>query len=115
MGEPGSPACHVENRVGDPAANPYLYLASQIASGLDGVRRGLAPGAAVEEPYLATTKQRLPTSLMEAVAALRGDAFFREAFGEPFVDYFLRLKEFEIARFLAHVTDWEHREYFEMY
>ena len=32
IGEPGSPACHVENRVGDPAANPYLYLASQIAS-----------------------------------------------------------------------------------
>ena len=115
IGEPGSSACHVENRVGDPAANPYLYLASQVASGLDGVRRGLAPGEPVEEPYLAAAKQRLPTSLMEAVTALREDTFFRQAFGEPFVDYFLRLKEFEIARFLAHVTDWEHREYFEMY
>ena len=115
IGEPGSPACHVENRVGDPAANPYLYLASQVASGLDGVRRGLAPGEPVEEPYLASAKQRLPASLMEAVAALRDDVFFREAFGEPFVDYFVRLKEFEIGRFLAHVTDWEHREYFEMY
>jgi len=115
IGEPGSPACHVENRVGDPAANPYLYLASQVASGLDGVRRGLAPGEPVEEPYLAAAKQRLPTSLMEAVTALRQDTFFRQAFGEPFVDYFVRLKEFEIARFLAHVTDWEHREYFEMY
>ncbi len=115
IGEPGSAACHVENRVGDPAANPYLYLASQIASGLDGVRRGLDPGDPVEEPYLALTKTRLPASLMDAVAALRADDFFTEAFGAPFVDYFTRLKEFEIARFLQHVTDWEHREYFEMY
>ena len=52
---------------------------------------------------------------MDAVAALRADPFFTKAFGEPFVDYFTRLKEFEIARFLAHVTDWEHREYFEVY
>ena len=115
IGEPGSSACHVENRVGDPAANPYLYLASQVASGIDGIRRSLDPGAPVEEPYLAEAKERLPVSLMEAVAALRRDAFFVDAFGKPFVDYFARLKEFEISRFLAHVTDWEHREYFEMY
>ena len=52
---------------------------------------------------------------MDAVAALGSDAFFREAFGDTFVDYILRLKRFEIGRFLQHVTDWEHREYFEMY
>ena len=52
---------------------------------------------------------------MDAVAALKADAFFTEAFGAPFVDYFTRLKEFEIARFLQHVTDWEHREYFEVF
>lgn len=115
IGEPGSPACHVENRVGDPAANPYLLLASQIASGADGLRRKLDPGDPVEEPYLAQGKTPLPASLMDAVAALRADRFFTEAFGEPFVDYFARLKEFEIGRFLQHVTDWEHREYFEVY
>jgi glutamine synthetase len=37
---------------------------------------------------------------------------FRDAFGDAFVDYFLHLKEAEIARFLTDVTDWEHREYF---
>ena len=114
MGEPGSPSVHVENRIGDPAANPYLYLASQVASGLDGIRRELDPGKPAEEPYKADATL-LPVSLMDAVAALRGDTFFREAFGEVFVDYILRLKEYEIGRFLQHVTDWEHREYFEMY
>ncbi len=115
IGEPGSPSTHVENRVGDPAANPYLYLASQVAAGIDGVRRGLDPGDPVEEPYLAATATPLPKSLMEAAAALRADTFFAEAFGEGFVDYILRIKQHEIDRFLEHVTDWEHREYFEMY
>ena len=37
LGGPGDPATHLENRVGEPAANPYLYMASQIVSGLDGL------------------------------------------------------------------------------
>jgi len=114
IGTAGSPATHVENRVGDPAANPYLYLASQVASGLDGIRRELDPGPPAAEPYKADAS-RLPASLMEAVRELQADAFFRKAFGPTFVDYLVQLKEFEIARFLQHVTDWEHREYFEMY
>lgn len=114
IGQPGSSSCHVENRVGDPAANPYLYLASQVAAGLDGIRRDLDPGAPATEPYRADAVP-LPASLMDAVAALRRDDFFRRAFGDTFVDYILQVKEFEIARFLQHVTDWEHREYFEMY
>lgn len=30
-------ATRLENRIGEPAANPYLYLASQLAAGLEGV------------------------------------------------------------------------------
>jgi glutamine synthetase len=115
IGEPGSRSAHVENRIGDPAANPYLYLASQVAAGVDGLRRRLDPGPPSEEPYLTPAAVPLPKSLMEAVVALREDRFFVEAFGEPFVDYILRIKQHEIDRFLQHVTDWEHIEYFEMY
>jgi glutamine synthetase len=114
IGRPGEPNCHIENRVGDPAANPYLYLASQVASGIDGLRRRLDPGDPTEEPYT-SNQQHLPASLMEAVDALDRDDFFRHAFGPTFIDYILRLKRFEISRFLEHVTDWEQREYFEMY
>jgi glutamine synthetase len=114
IGEPGSSASHIENRVGDSAANPYLYIASQVASGLDGLRRGLEPPAPSLEPYAASATP-LPRSLMDAVTELRQDKFFREAFGDVFVDYLIRIKDFEIGRFLQHVTDWEHQEYFEMY
>ena len=31
------PATRIENRVGEPAANPYLYMASQLVSGIDGM------------------------------------------------------------------------------
>jgi len=114
IGEPGSNAAHIENRIGDGAANPYLYLASQVASGLDGLVRGLTPPPAVHEPYKSDAPP-LPRSLMEAVEALRADSFFAQAFGADFVDYIIKIKDFEINRFLQHVTDWEHREYFEMY
>src|SRR4029078_12257922 len=43
LGGPNDPATRLENRIGEPAANPYLYMASQILSGLDGVDRKLAP------------------------------------------------------------------------
>jgi glutamine synthetase len=49
--------------------------------------------------------------LIEAITALRDSACFRDAFGAEFIDYFVKLKDFEISRFLADVTDWEQREY----
>jgi glutamine synthetase len=110
----GDPATRIENRVGEPAANPYLYMASQVVAGLDGMARRLEPATPSDTPY-EDKAERLPQSLMEACAALRASKLFRAAFGDGFVDYILTLKEAEVGRFLAEVTDWEHREYFEMY
>ncbi len=110
----GDPATRIENRVGEPAANPYLYMASQIVAGLDGIARKLEPATPSDTPY-EDKAEKLPASLMEACAALRQSKLFRAAFGDGFVDYILTLKEAEISRFLSEVTDWEHREYFEMY
>ena len=39
LGAAGEDAVRLENRVGEPAANPYLYMASQIFTGLDGIAR----------------------------------------------------------------------------
>jgi glutamine synthetase len=111
---PGDSATRLENRVGEPAANPYLYLASQVASGLDGLTNDLTPPPATDDPY-ATDAEQLPTNLMDAVTALDASDTFRSAFGDRFVDYLLHIKRAEIARFLSTVTDWEHREYFELF
>ena len=114
LGGAGDPATRLENRVGEPAANPYLYIASQVLAGLDGMTRKLDPGPSADAPY-DTEATPLPKSLAEAVNVLRADGFFRERMGADVVDYMLTIKEAEIARFLSEVTDWEQREYFEMF
>lgn len=114
LGGPGDPATRIENRIGEPAANPYLYFASQIVCGMDGVRRKLDPGAPEQTPY-ESKATLLPRSLEEALAALKADAVLREGLGSAFVDYYCRIKEAEIARFNAEVSDWEQREYFDLF
>jgi glutamine synthetase len=114
VGGPGDPATRIENRAGEPVANPYLYFASQIHSGLDGLARKLVPPPADETPY-DSKAERLPGSLAEAIQALKQDEALRAGFGQPFIDYFARIKEAEIARFNLEVSDWEHREYFDLF
>ncbi len=114
LGGPGDPTTHLENRVGEPAANPYLYMASQLVCGLDGIDRRLSPGPSADKPYEAHAPA-LPRSLAEALAALADDAVLRRGLGEFFVDYYLKLKQAEIDRFQSEVTDWEQREYFSLF
>ena len=105
---------HVENRVGEPAANPYLAIAAQLLAGLDGVDRDLDPGPSADEPY-ATEATLLPTSLGEAVRALDEDRELRALMGPALVDHYVGLKRAEVARFEAAVTDWEQREYLHLF
>ena len=120
FGQPGDPSTHLENRVGEPAANPYLYMASQIYAGLDGIGERRDPGPSADTPY-ETKAPALPKNLGEAVGALRRSDVFRKGFGSAFVDYFAHMKEAEFARFTAEtggeadVTAWEQNEYFDLF
>ena len=135
QGSPGDASSHVEMRLGEPAANPYLYVAANIAAGLDGIRRALEPPPPVSADPYAADAPMLPASLAEAVAAVDADGFYREAFGDTLIDYLAMMKRAEIRRYeeaLASgpgagpgsgarsggpsgpdVSDWEMREYFE--
>ncbi|WP_395686823.1 hypothetical protein [Caenimonas koreensis] len=113
IGECGDAATRIENRVGEPAANPYLYLASQIFSGLDGIQRQLKAPPATQAPY-AATNDKLPTSLAEALDALRSDDAMARAFGERFIRYFTHIKQAEATRLdeAKDKDDFQRREYF---
>jgi glutamine synthetase len=113
LGGPGDPATRLENRVGEPGANPYLAMAAQIAAGLDGMDRRLDPGPPSDAPYEGGAPL-LPRSLMEAIPLLQDSACLGAAFGPFFIDYFARLKQAEVDRFQSEVTEWEHAEYFEL-
>jgi glutamine synthetase len=126
LGGAGDPDTRLENRLGEPAANPYLYVASQIVAGLDGVERGLEPGARDDDPYVAE-RPRLPKGLSQALDALEHEPLFRRELGEVFINYFLRLKRNELGRFETwlkqqHLLDegdeptaWEQNEYFDFF
>ncbi|MGA8969404.1 MAG: glutamine synthetase family protein [Pseudolabrys sp.] len=120
LGQPGDPATRLENRVGEPAANPYLYVASQIYSGLDGIARRVDPGPSADTPYEAVAAL-LPKNLSEALTALRADEVLRAGFGAAFVDYLTHIKAAELERFRketddrAEVTAWEQKEYFDLF
>jgi glutamine synthetase len=115
IGGPGDSATHIENRSGEPCANPYLYMASQIFAGLHGMDEKTDPGAPLDDPYTQATKELMPTSLAEAIDALAASDLYKQAFGADFIAHFVAMKRTEIARFNAYVTDWEHREYFEAF
>jgi glutamine synthetase len=121
----GDPASRIENRVGEPAANPYLYILSQIVSGLAGMEAGLQPPPADDEPY-AAERPRLPNSLTEALDALDKEPLFRRALGDTFIDYFVKLKRTEAGRYQRafeeaggkpsdEPTAWEQNEYFDFF
>jgi glutamine synthetase len=114
IGAPGDPGTRIENRAGEPAANPYLYFASQIHSGMDGLARKMALPPSADTPYEAEAEP-LPRTLQEAVDCLRQDQVLRQGLGAAFVDYYCRIKEAEVARFNLEVSDWEQREYFDLY
>lgn len=114
LGGPGENATRIENRVGEPTANPYLYLASQIFSGLDGIQGQLDPGPSADAPY-ETQADQLPRSLQDALDCLRADEVLTGRLGKGFVDYYSFIKEAEIARFNLDVSEWEQREYFDLF
>jgi glutamine synthetase len=113
IGGCGDPATRIENRIGEPAANPYLYCAAQVHAGLDGIGRRLLPPVATDAPY-AGAGENLPTSLGEALDALRTDLSLCEAFGPAFIDYFTHIKRSEQQRFEAseNKDEFQRREYF---
>jgi glutamine synthetase len=127
----GEGSAHIENRVGEPCANPYLAIASQLFAGLDGLVSNAGPGGPEAVPggpgtgaVPAAAAETLPQSLRAALDAFRG-SHVQELLGQPLADCLTKIKESEVTRFEAwcaderppegEVTDWEQREYFDAF
>ncbi len=113
LGECGDGDTRIENRIGEPMANPYLYIAAQIAAGLDGIERQLDPGPATDAPYQDTARA-LPTRLDDALDALEADVRMTQAMGPELVRLWLGIKRSEARRHAAAEDSaaWQRREYF---
>ena len=124
LGEPGDPSTHLENRVGEPLANPYLYMASQIHAGLDGIARKLKPGPSADAPY-EISAEPLPKSLAEALAALQGQRLLPRGLRRRLRRLLPAASRRPRSRAATprssgqagnatDVTAWEHKEYFDL-
>jgi glutamine synthetase len=126
LGGPGDPGTRLENRTGEPSANPYLFLSSQIIAGLDGIERSLVPPPPETDPYK-TEYPRLPASLSAALTAASASRLVRHRFGDIFMDYYAKLKQAELRRYDDYnannpgtvrddeVSQWEQDEYFDFF
>jgi glutamine synthetase len=113
LGGAGDAATRIENRIGEPLANPYLTIAAQIFAGLHGLREQLQAPPATEKPY-APAHTALPATLADALDALAADSVLQRDLGVPMTQVYTAIKRQELARH-AQADDqaqWERREYF---
>lgn len=107
LGYGGEP--NLELKPSDSSANPYLSLGAVIHAGLDGIRRRLDPGEAVDvDPDTRPGRYpRLPGSLEEALDALEADKVLMEALGPLRRCAYLAVKRSEAAAFAAEDASYE--------
>ena len=113
----------VELRIPDPAANPYLALAVQLAAGLDGISTNADPREPVNTNIWEMShreKRRLriddlPHNLGEACDELEKNAVITEALGEHITAQFLAAKRLEWQEYITQVSQWELDNYLAKY
>jgi glutamine synthetase len=113
----------VEDRTIDGSCNPYLAATVLLAAGLDGIENRLDPGDPNPDNMYTTPEEELkkrgvellPANLLDATRELERNDVMRAALGrareEDYVDYFIRVKRDEWARYHEQVTPWEIKEY----
>lgn len=107
---------HVEFRGPSAVSNPYVVLAALLAAGIDGVERGLDPGAPeLGNAYGNSEATPLPSTMEDALDSLLADEVLQERLGSAFTGDFIAIKRHEAARFRTSVTNWEWDEYLDLY
>ncbi len=106
----------LENRLPGADTNPYIALAAMLAAGMDGIRLKLDPPPALDkQDAYGQDFIQLPRSQAEAINALKEDDFFRKALGEEYYSHYILMRTSEWKRYETTVTDWEYREYLDLY
>ena len=120
MYKPGKEkATRIEFRSPDPACNPYLCFAVQLAAGLAGIEGNYPlPDPVEEDIFEMTPAERegrgissLPGNLYAAVEELKKSSLVREALGDHIFNKFIANKEIEWDHYRTHVSRYELDKY----
>jgi len=110
----------IEIRNADSAANPYLFFAGLINSGLDGIKNKKEVPPIEKNIYAMKNKeireygiQKLPSNLYEAVEEFENDEILRESLGKDMSEVYITKKKQEFNRFINEITDLDYEYYFD--
>ncbi len=116
MYKPGKAnATRMEFRAPDPACNPYLAFAVQLAAGLEGMDRKYPLPEPVEQDIFEMDEKArekagitsLPGSLFEAIQLVSKSRLVRNALGDHIFEKFIENKKREWDAFRIHVSKYE--------
>lgn len=112
---PGGPSStRLEYRQTAADINPHIAIATCLAAGLHGIENKLEPPAPGRgDTSTSADYTALPRTLREATSRLSTSSAARALLGAPFVDHYVRTRDWEVRQFDRVVTDWELRRYFE--
>jgi len=101
-----------EFRLPDGSANPYLLQAAILAAGLDGIAGKKDPGKRLDinmytDGHTVKGARKLPLNLLDALRAFTADGLFKSAFGQEFVDAYVKLKTQSWNEYMGRLTKWE--------
>jgi glutamine synthetase len=102
---------HVERRLSDGAANPYLAVAAILHAARLGCVAGAVPPPAVATLEPDSSDVHAPAELAAALDALEADQALVDAIGAGLIANFVAIKRVEWQRFTEAVTDWELTNY----
>ncbi len=120
MYKPGKEkATRIEFRSPDPACNPYLSFAVQLAAGLAGIEGNYPLPEPVEEDIFEMTPaereargiRSLPGNLYASIEEVKKSVLVREALGDHIYNKFIANKEIEWDQYRTHVSRYELEKY----
>jgi glutamine synthetase len=109
----GESSTRIEYRQTAADINPYIAMATCLAAGMWGIDSEVAPPAPSSGDASTNAERALPRTLKDATSRLSASERARQILGEPFVDHYVRTRDWEVRQYERAVTDWELRRYFE--
>ena len=99
-------------RLADGVTNAYLFPATGLACGLDGIAKNAHPGKPLDIDMYADGHKApagvktLPLNLLDALRITDGSALLRRELGDEFVDAYVKLKMKDWNEYSGELTPW---------
>jgi glutamine synthetase len=112
---PGGPdaARRIEHRVSGADANPYLVLAAILGAALSGLDAAVQPAAPTVGDAYSQPLPQLPRQWDAALDSFAQSPVMAEIFAPVLRDMFVTAKRQELARFMAEVSEFERKTYYD--